>query len=103
MSRFLPLTIKFVDGSSMTVSSIADARRALGGLWKNKEAAAYKAAVRLVDDALDGICRPDIAFAAFKNAAAQQGLLKPVKPSAALAMLDRLASLDGSNGQSSAG
>ncbi|MER8915402.1 DUF982 domain-containing protein [Mesorhizobium sp. M0761] len=95
MSRFLPLTIRFVDGSAMTVSSIADARRALGGTWKNKKTAAYKAADRLVDDALNGICRPDIAFAAFQNAAAQQGLLKPAKPSAALAMLDELASLDG--------
>ena len=95
MSRFLPLTIKFVDGSAMTVSSIADARTALGGTWKNKEAAAYKAAARLAADALDGICRPDIAFAAFKNAAAQQGLLKPAKPSAALARLDELSSQSG--------
>ncbi|MER8434770.1 DUF982 domain-containing protein [Mesorhizobium caraganae] len=95
MSRFLPLTIKFVDGSTMTVSSIADANRALDGKWKNKDAQAYKAAVRLVDDALNGICRPAIAFAAFKNAADQQGLLKPAKPSAALAMLDELASLNG--------
>ena len=92
MSRFLPLTIRLVDGSAMTVSSIADARRALGGPWKNKQTAAYMAAVRLVDDALNGICRPDIAFAAFSNAAAQQGLLKPSKPSAALAMLDALSS-----------
>ncbi|MBA1143151.1 DUF982 domain-containing protein [Mesorhizobium neociceri] len=103
MSRFLPLTIKFVDCSSMTVSSIADARKALGGTWKNKEAAAYKAAVRLVDDALNGTCRPDIAFAAFKNAAAQQGLLKPSKPSAALSILDELASPDGAKGQPKAG
>ena len=95
MSRFLPLTIKFVDGSMMTVSSIADASKALDGKWKNKDAQGYKAAARLVDDALNGICRPAIAFAAFKNAAAQQGLLKPAKPSAALAMLDELASLGG--------
>lgn len=99
MSRFLPVTIKFVDYSTMTVSSIADARKALGGPWKNKEDAAYKAAARLVDDALNGICRPDIAFAAFSNAAIKQGLLKPVKPSAALARFDELAALDESAAQ----
>ena len=103
MSRFLPQTIKFVDGSAMTVSSIADARKALDGKWKNKDAQAYKAAVRLADDVLNGTCRPDIAFAAFKTAAAQQGLLKPAKPSAALAMLDELASHGGHGRHSKAG
>jgi hypothetical protein len=37
-----------------------------------------------------GICRPAIAFAAFKKAAEQQGLLRPAGPSAALTMLDQL-------------
>ncbi|AZO30856.1 MULTISPECIES: DUF982 domain-containing protein [Mesorhizobium] len=94
MSRFLPLTIRFVNGGSMVVSSIADARKALEGSWKNKEAPDYLAASRLVDDAIAGICRPAVAFAAFKKAAAQQGLLKPVDPSAALSMLDQISSRD---------
>jgi len=95
MTRFLPVTIKFVDGGTMVVSSIAGAKKALGGRWKNKEAMAYGAAVRLVDDALSGICRPAVAFAAFKEAAKEQGLLKPANTSAALAMLDKLWSRDG--------
>lgn len=90
MSRFLPLTIRFVSGGTMVVASIADARKALDGSWKNKDAPAYLKAARLVDDAMTGICRPAIAFAAFKKAAVEQGLLKPASPSAALTMLDQL-------------
>ncbi|MDG4882755.1 DUF982 domain-containing protein [Mesorhizobium sp. WSM4884] len=90
MSRFLPLTIRFVHGGAMVVSSLADAKKALGGAWKNKEAPAYLKAVRLVEDAANGICRPAIAFAAFKKAAAEQGLLEPAGPSAALSMFDQL-------------
>lgn len=90
MSRFLPLTIRFVSGGTMVVATIAEAKRALGGTWKNKDAPAYLEAARLVDDAIAGICRPAIAFAAFKKVAAQQGLLKPTGPSAALSMLDEL-------------
>ncbi|MDX8468873.1 DUF982 domain-containing protein [Mesorhizobium sp. VK23B] len=94
MSRFLPLTIRFATGGSMVVSSIADAKKALDGAWKDKDAPDYLAAARLVDDAIAGICRPAVAFAAFKKAAAQQGLLKPADPSAALNMLDQLWSRD---------
>lgn len=90
MSRFLPLTIRFVNGGTMIVTTIADAKKALGGTWKNKEAPAYLEAARLVDNAMAGICRPAIAFAAFKEVATQQGLLKPATPSAALTMLDAL-------------
>ncbi|TIQ26782.1 MAG: DUF982 domain-containing protein [Mesorhizobium sp.] len=95
MSRFLPLTIRFADGGSMVVSSIADAKKALNGVWKDKEAPDYLAATRLVDDAVAGTCRPAVAFAAFKKAAAQQGLLKPADPSPALTMLDDLWSRKG--------
>jgi hypothetical protein len=90
MSRFLPLTIRFANGGSTVVSSIADAKKALGGTWKDKDSPDYLAAARLVDDAMAGICRPAIAFAAFKKAAEQQGLLRPAGPSAALTMLDQL-------------
>ncbi|RRH94977.1 DUF982 domain-containing protein [Mesorhizobium tamadayense] len=95
MSRFLPLPIRFVNGGSMVVCSVADAKKALGGTWKDKEAPDYLAAARLVDDAMAGICRPAVAFAAFKKAAAQQGLLKQAGPSAALSMLDALWSRNG--------
>ncbi|TPL40205.1 DUF982 domain-containing protein [Mesorhizobium sp. B2-4-6] len=90
MSRFLPLTIRFVSGGTMVVTTVAEAKKALGGTWKNKEAPAYLEAARLVDDAIAGTCRPAIAFAAFKKVAAQQGLLRPAQPSAALTMLDQL-------------
>ncbi|WFP75462.1 DUF982 domain-containing protein [Mesorhizobium sp. WSM4906] len=92
MSSFLPLTIRFVHGGTMVVSSIADAKKALGGTWKDKDSPAYLKAARLVDDAANGICRPAIAFAAFKKAATDQGLLQPAEPSAALDMLDQLSS-----------
>lgn len=90
MSRFLPLTIRFISGGTMVVTTVAEAKKALAGTWKNKEAPAYLEAARLVDDAVAGTCRPAVAFAAFKKAAAQQGLLKPDTPSAALTMLDEL-------------
>jgi hypothetical protein len=95
MSRFLPLTIRFANGGTAVVASIADAKKALGGAWKNKDAPDYLKASRLVDDAVAGICRPAIAFAAFKSAAAKQGLLRPGGPSAALTMLDQLSSRGG--------
>ncbi|RAZ90379.1 hypothetical protein DPM33_12670 [Mesorhizobium hawassense] len=92
MSRFLPLTIRFISGGSMLVTTVAEAKTALAGTWRNKEAPDYLEAVRLVDDAIAGTCRPAIAFAAFKKVAMQQGLLKPASPSAALTMLDELSS-----------
>jgi hypothetical protein len=90
MSRFLPVTIRFVSGGTMVVTTVAEAKKALGGTWKNKEAPAYLEAARLVDDAIAGTCRPAVAFGAFKRVAAEQGLLKPAQPSAALTMLDEL-------------
>lgn len=95
MSRFLPLAIRFHNGGSMVVCSVADAKKALNGTWKDKQAPDYLAAARLVDDAMAGICRPAVAFAAFKKAAAEQGLLRVSDPSAALTMLDALWSRDG--------
>ena len=55
MPQVLPIAIKLADGGTMVVSSISDAKKALGGRWKNKEAAGYRDAVRLVDDAMNGI------------------------------------------------
>lgn len=79
----------------MVVSSIADAREALGKTWKTKHSPGYLKAARLVDDATNGICRPAVAFAAFKKAAMEQGLLEHAEPSTALSMLDQLSSLAG--------
>ena len=92
MSRFLPLTIRLVDGTTIVVSSIGDAQKALTGRWRNKEAKTYKEAVRLLEAAEDGVCKPAVAFEAFEVAAHEQGLLQPAKPCSALAMLDDLTS-----------
>ncbi len=90
------MTIRFVSCGSMVVSSIADAKKALGRTWENKEAPAYLDAVRLVDDAIAGICRPEVAFQAFTLVAARQGMLKKRRPSAALTMFDNLWSANSS-------
>lgn len=88
MGNFLPLSIKLVDGTAMRVSSICEAEVALKGQWRNKEAAPYKDACRLISAAKEGTCKPAIAFAAFKAAAIDQGLLLRSGRSAALKMLD---------------
>ncbi|PWJ86929.1 uncharacterized protein DUF982 [Mesorhizobium loti] len=88
MSIFLPLNIRFVDGTTMVVSSIADAQKALACQWRNKEAATYNEAARLLSAAKEGVCKPAVAFAVFENAAQTQGLLQPAKPSSALGLLD---------------
>ncbi|MER8430059.1 DUF982 domain-containing protein [Mesorhizobium caraganae] len=90
MGNFLPLSIKLVDGKSMTVSSICGAEAALQGQWPNKGAAPYRDACRLIAAAKGGSCSPAIAFAAFKAAAIDQRLLQPAKGSPALGMLDNV-------------
>jgi Protein of unknown function (DUF982) len=94
MSKFLPLSIRFVDGRSMQVLSIREAEQALAGQWRNKEADVYKEAARLLAAAKEGSCTPGIAFSAFEKAARQQSLLKPRKPSSGLRMLDSLIASD---------
>lgn len=88
MGTFLPVSIRLVDGINMRVSSICEAEIALKGQWRNKDAAPYKDACRLIAAAKDGTCKPAIAFAAFKAAAIDQGLSLPSDRSAALKMLD---------------
>jgi hypothetical protein len=92
MGKFLPLTVKLIDGKSLMVSSICEAEAALEGQWPNKAAAAYKDAARLIAAAKDGTCSPAIAFAAFKAAAIAQRVLRPTKQSSALGMLDDVTS-----------
>ena len=88
MGNFVSLSIKLVDGKTMSVSSICGAEVALQGQWRNKAAAPYKDACRLTAAAKDGSWNPAIAFAAFKAAAIDQRLLLPATKSAALKMLD---------------
>lgn len=75
MGNFLPLSIKLVDGKTMSVCE------ALRGQWRNKAAAPYKDACRLIAAAKDGSCSPAIAFAAFKAAAIDQRLSRPAAKS----------------------
>jgi len=88
VGNFLPLSITLVDGKTMSVSSICEAEVALQGQWRNKAAARYKDACRLIAAAKDGSCNPAIAFAAFKAAAIDQRLSRSAAKSAALKMLD---------------
>ncbi|UVK41753.1 DUF982 domain-containing protein [Mesorhizobium sp. AR10] len=62
----------------MAVSSLNEARIALEGQWPNKEEPKFKDAARLVSGAVEGSCKPGAAFAAFKAAARQQGLIQAV-------------------------
>ncbi|WP_348632951.1 DUF982 domain-containing protein [Mesorhizobium sp. M00.F.Ca.ET.216.01.1.1] len=91
MGKHLPLKITFLDGHSMLVSSLCDAEKALAGEWRSKEADVYKNAERLIAAAKEGVCKPEVAFDAFKKAARRQRLLHPTKRSSALRMLDNLA------------
>jgi len=88
MGNFLPVKIKLVDGKTMSVSSIGEAEIALKCQWRNKEAAPYKDASRLIATAKNGNCKPAIAFAAFKAAAIDQRLVQPADRSEAPKMLD---------------
>ena len=90
MSRFLPIDVTFVDGSTMVVSSIADAQRALARQWRNKSAAEYAEAVRLLGEASSGSCKPAVAFEAFVRGALTQRRIEPRQGSAALHILDSL-------------
>jgi Protein of unknown function (DUF982) len=91
MARYLPLKITFVDGHSMLVSSIPEARIALQGQWRNMDAPEYRRAELLIAAAVEGTCKPDVAFEAFKEAAVRQRLLVPGAPSASLRILDDVA------------
>jgi hypothetical protein len=77
MGNFLPLSIKLMDGKTITVSSICEAEMALQGRWRNKMAAPYSDACRLIAAAKEGSSSPTLAFAAFKAAAIDQHLLLP--------------------------
>ncbi|MGX9182440.1 DUF982 domain-containing protein, partial [Mesorhizobium sp. BHbdii] len=76
MTNHLPVRLKFADGRLMTVSSICEASAAFDQQWRDKDAAEFKLARDLILGAMAGTYRPAVAFAAFKKAAARQGMLQ---------------------------
>ncbi|MBZ9725291.1 DUF982 domain-containing protein [Mesorhizobium sp. CO1-1-11] len=92
LTAFLPVQIKFVNFQTTAVSSVAEARAAMNGQWKNKELHSYRQALRLLDEAKAGTCRQSIAFAAFVKAARDQDMVVSDQPSEGLKRLDALAS-----------
>ncbi|TJW32357.1 MAG: DUF982 domain-containing protein, partial [Mesorhizobium sp.] len=60
--KFLPVTIRFADGSSMIVSSICDAAKALDRKWHSKDCHLFLEAERLIAAARDGSCKPEVAL-----------------------------------------
>ncbi|MBZ9773967.1 DUF982 domain-containing protein [Mesorhizobium sp. CO1-1-8] len=92
MAAFLPVQIKFVNFQTRAISSVAEARAAMSGAWKNKEMHSYRQALRLLDEAQVGTCRQSVAFEAFVKAARDQDMVVSGKPSKGLNRLDALAS-----------
>lgn len=91
MTAFLPVAIRFANGQKRTVSSVAEARAAMGDEWPNKERPAYRHALHLLDEAQLGTCRHRVAFEAFIKAAREQNMVVSGRPSRGLARLDALA------------
>ncbi|MBZ9974147.1 MULTISPECIES: DUF982 domain-containing protein [unclassified Mesorhizobium] len=92
MSAFLPVQIKFMSlQTARAVSSVAEARAAMDGEWKNKKLHSYRQALRLLDEAQAGTCRQSVAFEAFVKAARDQDMIVSDQPSKGLKRLDALA------------
>ncbi|MER8808111.1 DUF982 domain-containing protein [Mesorhizobium australicum] len=92
MSAFLPVKIRFMNLQTTTaISSVAEARAAMNGEWKNKHLHSYRQALRLLEEAQAGTCRQSVAFAAFVKAARDQDMVVSDQPSEALKRLDVLA------------
>ncbi|MBZ9673755.1 DUF982 domain-containing protein [Mesorhizobium sp. ES1-3] len=92
LAAFLPVQIKFVNFETSAISSVAEARAAMNGAWKNKEMHSYRQALRLLDEAQAGTCRQSIAFEAFVKAARDQDMVVSGQPSKGLSLLDALTS-----------
>ncbi|TGQ34612.1 DUF982 domain-containing protein [Mesorhizobium sp. M00.F.Ca.ET.216.01.1.1] len=88
--KFLPVTIRFADGSSMIVSSICDAAKALDRKWHSKDCHLFLEAERLIAAARDGSCKPEVALQAFKSAAREQRLLRATKRTPVVSMFDEM-------------
>jgi len=76
MSQFLPITLVFAGGLTITASSLRQASDALKQPgWADEEGADLLLAARLVEEAIHGTCSPKIAFKAFAAAAHKRGLV----------------------------
>ena len=69
-------TIRFHSGIQIPVFNVADAAQALADLrWPGKGSAVHSEAVRMVDEALAGYCKVQVALAAVRKAADDAGIL----------------------------
>ena len=70
-------TIRFHSGAQIPVFNVADAAQALADWrWSGKGGAVHSEAVRLVDEALAGYCKVQVALAAVRKAADDAGILE---------------------------
>jgi hypothetical protein len=90
MAAFIPITIH-LNHRSMVISSIADAAKALEKPWPFMDKQSRLEAIRMVEECLAGHCSHQAAFAAFKAAASEQGLLKRTHPSVGLKKFEGIA------------
>jgi hypothetical protein len=90
MAAFIPITV-YLNHKPMVVASIADAETALQQPWPLMEKPSRLEAIRMIEECLAGHCSPQAAFAAFKAAASEQGLLKRKRPSVGLKKFDGVA------------
>ncbi|PAQ08385.1 DUF982 domain-containing protein [Mesorhizobium temperatum] len=75
MAAFIPITV-YLNHKPTVVASIADAGTALQQPWPLMEKPSRLEAIRMIEECLAGHCSLQAAFAAFKAAASEQGLLK---------------------------
>ncbi|RWQ41982.1 MAG: DUF982 domain-containing protein [Mesorhizobium sp.] len=87
MAAFIPITV-YLNHKPMVVASIADAETALQQPWPLMEKPSRLEAIRMIEECLAGHCNHQAAFAAFKAAASEQGLLKRKRPSVGLKKFD---------------
>lgn len=74
--------------TTMHVSSVTTAKKALELPWPDNQHPGYLLAVQLVEQAVVGACSPRAALAAFSEAAEAQGLIEPRKTSRAQDILN---------------
>lgn len=91
MTDFIPLMIRFPGRRPIFVATVAEAAATLGLNWPNPRNPAYLRAADLLAKAEAGICKPRVAFEAYRIAVARQGLLLDSSRSSALQVLDTLA------------
>ncbi|RWQ64492.1 DUF982 domain-containing protein [Mesorhizobium sp.] len=90
MPAFMPITI-YLNHRLILVASIPDAETALQQPWPFMDKPSRLEAIRMVEECLAGHCSHQAAFAAFEEAASEQGLLKEKPPSVGLRKFDGVA------------